>query len=122
MVVRHHGVPVADIPASALTDGAPVYQREARRPAYLDETSRLDAGRRRPGRPRHRRRAAALPRLLAHPTIASKRWIYRQYDHMVQHGTVVEPGSDAAVVRLRLGDLARSSSRSATTATAGTAT
>src|ERR1035438_2975996 len=70
MLVRHHGVPVADIPASALTDGAPVYQREARRPAYLDETSRwtperagladLDlAGAR-----------AALPRLLSHPTIA----------------------------------------------------
>jgi len=103
MVVRQHGVVVADIPAPALTDNAPVYQREARRPAYLDETSRwtpqgsgladLDlAG-----------AAAALPRLLSHPTIASKRWIYRQYDHMVQHGTVVLPGSDAGVVRLRLG-------------------
>jgi phosphoribosylformylglycinamidine (FGAM) synthase-like enzyme len=46
---------------------------------------------------------AALPRLLSHPTIASKRWLYRQYDHMVQHGTVVLPGSDAGVVRLRLG-------------------
>jgi phosphoribosylformylglycinamidine synthase II len=103
MVVTHGGVVVADIPAPALTDEAPVYKREARRPAYLDETSRwtpeaagladLDlAGAK-----------AALPRLLAHPTIASKRWIYRQYDHMVQHGTVVMPGSDAGVVRLRLG-------------------
>jgi len=103
MVVRHHGVPVADIPASALTDGAPVYQREARRPAYLDESSRwtpegaglADVG--------IAGAQAALPRLLSHPTIASKRWVYRQYDHMVQHGTVVLPGSDAAVVRLRLG-------------------
>ncbi len=104
MVVRQHGVLVADIPAPALTDDAPVYRREARRPAYLDQTSRwtpegsgladLDlAGAR-----------AALPRLLGHPTIASKKWIYRQYDHMVQHGTVVLPGSDAGVVRLRLGD------------------
>jgi phosphoribosylformylglycinamidine synthase subunit PurL len=104
MVVRQHGILVADIPASSLTDGAPVYQREARRPAYLEETSRwtpegaglpdLDcAG-----------ALAALPALLSHPTIASKRWIYRQYDHMVQHGTVVLPGSDAAVVRLRLGE------------------
>jgi phosphoribosylformylglycinamidine synthase II len=103
MLVRQHGVVVADIPAPALTDDAPVYQRESRRPAYLDETSRwtpeasaladLDlAG-----------ATSALPRLLAHPTIASKRWIYRQYDHMVQHGTVVLPGSDAGVVRLRLG-------------------
>jgi len=40
---------------------------------------------------------------LSHPTIASKRWLYRQYDHMVQHGTAVLPGSDAGVVRLRLG-------------------
>jgi len=103
MVVTHHGVPVADIPASALTDGAPVYRRQARRPAYLDGTSRwtpeaagladLDAAGARD----------ALPRLLAHPTIASKRWLYRQFDHMVQHGTAVEPGSDAGVVRLRLG-------------------
>jgi phosphoribosylformylglycinamidine synthase II len=103
MLVRHHGIPVADIPASALTDGAPVYVREARRPAYLETTSRwtpegagladIDAA----------GAEAALPRLLSHPTIASKNWIYRQYDHMVQHGTVVLPGSDAAVVRLRLG-------------------
>lgn len=103
MVVRHHGIVVADIPATALTDNAPVYHREAKRPAYLDRTSAwtpeasglrdldLEGAR------------AALPRLLALPTIASKRWIYRQYDHMVQHGTVVLPGSDAGVVRLRLG-------------------
>jgi phosphoribosylformylglycinamidine synthase II len=101
MVVKQHGITVADIPASALTDEAPVYHREAREPAYLQKTRAwtpsglpdLDQG----------RAQAALPRLLAHPTIASKRWVYRQYDHMVQHGTVVLPGSDAAVVRLRLG-------------------
>jgi phosphoribosylformylglycinamidine synthase subunit PurL len=103
MVVTQHGTVVADIPASALTDGAPVYHREARRPAYLEQTSvwtpegsglaDLDA----------EGAQWALARLLSHPTIASKRWIYRQYDHMVQHGTVVLPGSDAAVVRLRLG-------------------
>jgi phosphoribosylformylglycinamidine synthase len=103
MVVTQHGVVVADIPASALTDNAPVYARESRRPAYLDETSRwtpessglADVG--------LAGAQAALPRLLSHPTIASKRWLYRQYDHMVQHGTVVAPGSDAGVVRLRLG-------------------
>ena len=101
MVVRHHGVVVADIPASALTDNAPIYHREARQPAYLAETSAWtpvglqDIG--------SAQAAEILPRLLAHPTIASKRWLYRQYDHMVQHGTVVLPGSDAGVVRLRLG-------------------
>jgi phosphoribosylformylglycinamidine synthase II len=104
MVVKHHGVVVADIPASSLTDKAPVYFRESMVPSYFVETSAwtpesaslpdLDAA----------GLQAALPRLLSHPTIASKRWVYRQYDHMVQHGTAVEPGSDAAVVRLRLGD------------------
>jgi phosphoribosylformylglycinamidine synthase subunit PurL len=103
MVVRQHGVVVADIPAGVLTDRAPVYHREAARPAYLDRTQAwspeasglrdLDAA----------GATSALERLLAHPTIASKRWVYRQYDHMVQHGTVVVPGSDAGVVRLRLG-------------------
>ena len=102
MVVKHHGSAVADIPAGALTDQAPLYQREAREPAYLASTrawtaqglADLDAA----------GAYSALNRLISHPTIASKRWIYRQYDHMVQHGTVVEPGSDAGVVRLRLGD------------------
>jgi len=103
MVVKHHGITVADIPAGALTDAAPVYQREAREGAApilarawtpaAAAVPDLDG----PGA------QAALPRLLGHPTIASKRWIYRQYDHMVQHGTAVGPGSDAAVVRLRLG-------------------
>jgi len=104
MVVTQHGIVVADIPAGALTDNAPVYHRDSKRPAYLDATASwtphgsslpdLDlAGAK-----------AALPRLLSHPTIASKRWIYRQYDHMVQHGTVVLPGSDSAVVRLKLGN------------------
>ena len=102
MLVRQHGVVVADIPAPTQTDEAPLYRREGREapavaalrawtPAQLPD---LDA----------RGGQDALPRLLAHPTIASKRWIYRQYDHMVQHGTAVLPGSDAAVVRLRLGD------------------
>jgi phosphoribosylformylglycinamidine synthase len=103
MVVKHHGVVVADLPAPSLTDAAPVYQREAKEPSWLPTTSRwtpesarlpdLDAA----------GVQATLPRLLSHPTIASKRWVYRQYDHMVRHGTVVEPGSDAGVVRLRLG-------------------
>jgi phosphoribosylformylglycinamidine synthase len=104
MVVRQGGTVVADIPAGALTDNAPVYQREAKRPAYLEETSRWTAeGSGLPDLDLAGARSA-LQRLLSHPTIASKRWVYRQYDHMVQHGTVVLPGSDAGVVRLRLGD------------------
>jgi phosphoribosylformylglycinamidine synthase len=103
MVVRQHGVAVADIPASALTDGAPVYVREARRPAYLETTSVWTPENAKLPDLDPTRAQVALRRLLTHPTIASKRWLYRQYDHMVQHGTVVEPGSDAGVVRLRLG-------------------
>jgi len=100
MTVTHRGVVVADIPADALTDKAPLYDRESRRPAYLDEVQswtpeRLpDLDGEALGR--------ALPELLAHPTIASKNWVYRQYDHMVMAHTAVEPGSDAAVVRLQL--------------------
>jgi phosphoribosylformylglycinamidine synthase len=103
MVVTQHGTVVADIPAAALTDGAPVYQREARRPSYLDSTSAWTPEASGLADLQAEGALGALPRLLAHPTIASKRWVYRQYDHMVQHGTVVLPGSDAAVVRLRLG-------------------
>jgi phosphoribosylformylglycinamidine synthase len=103
MVVKQHGVTVADIPAAALTDQAPMYQREAREPAYLAQTREWTPA---AGHLRDLTLAqaeAVLPRLLAHPTIASKRWLYRQYDHMVRHGTVLAPGCDAGVVRLRLG-------------------
>jgi phosphoribosylformylglycinamidine synthase len=103
MVVRQHCVVVADITASALTDNAPVYQREATRPAYLDAMAAWSAAGAGLADLDAKGAEAALPRVLFHPTIASKRWIYRQYDHMVQHGTVVLPGSDAGVVRLRLG-------------------
>jgi phosphoribosylformylglycinamidine synthase subunit PurL len=107
MLVKQHGVTVADIPARALTDEAPLYQREAREPTWLAAAQAwTPQGARLPDLDAVGVQAA-LPRLLAHPTIASKRWIYRQYDHMVQHGTVVAPGSDAAVVRLRLGNRER---------------
>ncbi len=98
--VRWEGAEVADVPAAALAGGAPRYRRPARLPA-----------RPRPWRPgtRHRdlpaRRTAveaALLRLLGSPSLASKRWLYRQYDHQVQTNTVVLPGAgDAAVLRHR---------------------
>lgn len=102
MVVKQHGQPVAIIPAAKLTDEAPVYHRQSREPAHLDELRNYDffklpvASVETLGE--------ALFELLAHPTIASKRWVYEQYDHMVMTGTVVVPGSDSAVVRLRLDD------------------
>ena len=80
-----HGVVVADVPNRALTDEAPVYQRPFHEPAGRDELQRIPA--RRCSRCRRRSRRAAA--LLGSPTIASKRWIYQQYDHMVRTNTIV---------------------------------
>ena len=97
MVVRNNGQVVADIPAKKLADEAPVYQREAREPEYLKEVRSFTLG----GVPDTKDPVDALKRLLAWPTIASKNWVYRQYDHMVRDGTSVCPGSDAAVIRIK---------------------
>jgi len=97
MVVRHHGKIVADIPAKKIADESPVYQRESREPEYLKDVRsfRLD------GIPDSPSSNSDLLKLLAWPTIASKNWVYRQYDHMVRDGSVVCPGSDAAVLRIK---------------------
>jgi phosphoribosylformylglycinamidine synthase II len=97
MVVRHHGKIVADIPAKKIADESPVYQRESREPAYLQEVRsfRLD------GIADTKNPSDDLKKLLSWPSIASKNWVYRQYDHMVRDGSVVCPGSDAAVVRIK---------------------
>jgi phosphoribosylformylglycinamidine synthase len=88
---------VAEIPARDLAEEGPIYRRPTARPAYLDETARFDA------------RLLALPAdlggvlltLLASPNIACKRPVWQQYDHMLFCNTVVEPGSDAVVLRLQ---------------------
>jgi phosphoribosylformylglycinamidine synthase len=97
MVVRHGGIIVADIPAKMIADESPVYHREAQEPAYLQEVRafRLD------GIADCQLPVADLMKLLADPTIASKNWVYRQYDHQVRDGSVVLPGSDAAVLRIK---------------------
>src|SRR5207249_11296963 len=77
--VKDRGRVVAEIPNRALVDEAPVYNRPATRPAYLDEVRALDVASLTIGRP-----AADFRRLLASPTIASKAWVYRQYDTMVR--------------------------------------
>jgi phosphoribosylformylglycinamidine synthase len=97
MVVKYHGQVVADIPAKKIADESPVYQRDSREPEYLKAVRafRLD------GIADSKDPAAELKKLLAWPTIASKNWVYRQYDHMVRDGSVVCPGSDAAVLRIK---------------------
>ncbi len=96
--VKDHGTPVADIPNRALTDEAPVYHRPMSEPEYLKDVQRLDlAALPSPSRDSN----AALLGLLASPTIASKRWAYRQYDHMVRTNTINLPGLGAGVVRVK---------------------
>jgi phosphoribosylformylglycinamidine synthase len=93
MRVRNNGTLAAEIPAKPLADEAPLYSREAlaSTPALpIDWASIAPIDNR-----------EALRQLLRDPTIASKNWVYRQYDHMVRTGTVVPPGSDAAVFRVR---------------------
>lgn len=91
---------VARIPAQSLVLGgdAPVYTREQRRPEYLDLTQRpLDDG----GHLDQQQCSDALKRLLASPTIASKRWVYEQYDSQVGDNTVMRSEGDAAVLRIK---------------------
>jgi phosphoribosylformylglycinamidine synthase II len=97
MVVKNRGEIVADIPAKKLADEAPIYQREFREPEYLKAVRAFTLA----GVPDTQDAAGNLKTLLTWPTIASKNWVYRQYDHMVRDGTVVCPGSDAAVVRIK---------------------
>jgi phosphoribosylformylglycinamidine synthase len=102
MRVKNHGVTVAEIPAKKLADEAPLYKREARRPADLDARQKLDLAS--ISIPDAAALQEMLPRLLATPDLASKRWVYRQYDHTVRASTIAGPGSDAAVFRIPTGE------------------
>src|SRR3989339_61227 len=94
--VKYQGKVVADIKTEALAKG-PVYDMPAEKPAYLDEVNKLDLA----TIPLPTNYNEVLLSLLASPSLANKAWVYEQYDHMVQTNTVVLPGSDAAVLRLK---------------------
>jgi phosphoribosylformylglycinamidine synthase II len=94
MRVRDDGAIAAEIPAKALADEAPLYSREAKPVAAAID----DRG---PRNLAEIDNQEALRQLLRDPTIASKNWVYRQYDHTVRTGTLVKPGSDAAVFLVR---------------------
>ncbi|TFB14689.1 phosphoribosylformylglycinamidine synthase subunit PurL [Filobacillus milosensis] len=82
---------VTDVPVDALAEDAPVYHMPSKKPEFNRVSQKLefnDAN-------------DILEQLLQQPTIASKEWVYEQYDHQVQTNTVVKPGSDAAVLRVR---------------------
>lgn len=105
--VSHKGSLVADVPIADLVGRAPTYIRDSMIPSYFAETSTWTpetAGIRDIDENAAR---DILPKLLAHPTIASKRWVARHFDQKAVPGVKVERGSDAAVVRLSLGDTER---------------
>ena len=91
------GAEVARIPIPALTKEAPIYQRPARRPSNHDEMQYLDVS----TLQEPKDLGATLKLLLSSPNLASKEWVYRQYDHFVRSNTVVAPGADAAVIRIK---------------------
>ncbi len=95
MRVRNNGSIAAEIPAKALADDAPLYEREAK-PPVTTRLRRVEGEWQGKVDPRD-----ALRQLLRDPTIASKNWVYRQYDHTVRTGTIVKPGCDAAVFFVR---------------------
>lgn len=99
MRVLENGRVVAEIPASKLADDAPLYERETK-PKQSKTTPEAELLKSLP-EPAAGAVIESLTTLLSHPTIASKNWVYRQYDHMVRDGTVVLPGSDAAVFLIR---------------------
>jgi phosphoribosylformylglycinamidine synthase subunit PurL len=96
--VLHHGKVVAEIPNQALTDDAPVYKRRLARweppvPREMPEQIKFDNA---------RDFTQHLKQLLASPNICGKRWVWQQYDHMVQTNTVEAPGAgDAGVIRIK---------------------
>jgi len=117
MRVMHEGEIVCDVPVKALTDEAPVYERAMRAPvsgyefrvssspndsdAASSKVEINDGQTNSKPETRNSKPIDELLRLLASPNLASKEWVYRQYDHMVRTNTVVLPGADAAVVRIK---------------------
>jgi phosphoribosylformylglycinamidine synthase len=95
--VKEKGEVVAEVPIQALTDEAPVYERPLKVPAYLDMVQGLAIE----TLPQPKDFEETWLRVLESPTIASKQWIYKQYDHMVGTNTVLLPGAGAAVLRIK---------------------
>lgn len=92
----HKGQVVAEVPADALAEDAPVYHKPSAEPAYYAQFQAIKNT-----EPAVTDYKETLIALLKAPTIASKEWVYDQYDYQVRTSTVVKPGSDAAVIRVR---------------------
>lgn len=95
--IKEHATVVAEIPAKVLADKSPKYDRPAKPPDYQDLLQSITVE----NLPDVKNAEDVLFQLLDSPTIAGKAWVYQQYDHMVGINTIVRPGSDAAVVRVK---------------------
>lgn len=96
LTLFHQGEKVAQVPVDALAEDAPVYHKPSKEPQFFRDFQAMNVK-----VPVVTDYKETLLNLLAQPTIASKEWVYNQYDYMVRANTVVAPGSDAAVVRIR---------------------
>ncbi|MFX3636347.1 MAG: phosphoribosylformylglycinamidine synthase subunit PurL [Candidatus Pristimantibacillus sp.] len=92
----HKGEEVADMPVTALVDECPVYEKPSQEPAYFRDNAAVDTA----AYAEISDLTGTLAKILASPTVASKEWVYSQYDYMVRTSTAVQPGSDAAVVTI----------------------
>jgi phosphoribosylformylglycinamidine synthase len=99
VTIVHHGEKKAEVPADScvLGGGAPVYIRETKIPEYLSQTRSEDLA----VLPAPDNLPETIHKIISSPNIASKRWVYEQYDSMVRTNTVLAPGSDASVVRIK---------------------
>jgi len=96
--IKEGGKIVAEVPVNVLSS-SPVYRKRVKKPEWLNKLQSFDVNSI-PDLPRRKVKTVLL-RLLASPNVASKRCVYRQYDHQVGNNTVVFPGSDAAVLRIK---------------------
>lgn len=95
--IMYGGRNVADIPVAPIVHKAPVYERPLSEPAYLREVQKLDLE----ALPVPSDMKDVLLSMISSPNLACKRWVWEQYDHMVMLNSVVAPGSDAAVLRIK---------------------
>ena len=96
LTIRHKGEVVAEIPAASLADDAPLYDRPRARPSELDDVWATE-----PRLPDDLDLADAVLRLLDDPAIGSSAWVHEQYDHMLFLNTIVGPGADGSLLRVK---------------------
>ncbi|MGH7800878.1 MAG: phosphoribosylformylglycinamidine synthase subunit PurL [Thermodesulfobacteriota bacterium] len=95
--VIENGKPAVDLPVKPITNEAPLYRRPYKKPIYLRKVNKPRLS----SLPIPNDMNAVLLRLISSPNLSNKRWIYEQYDYMVRTNTIVAPGSDAAIIRIK---------------------